>query len=374
MANIGPFYIGVDGGPGQPGASSEAGHTLDSVLDKIGFTFYIPKTGTISRVGFWLGTVATGDTLNVSLRTVNGSGFPTSTNYKGSTPGTVAITGSGQTNKSVECALGSPATGVIAGELASLVFNTSNSTGNIQISSMGWANSFITPPNVYLDNNSGGYSSQNRIPQLYLFYSDDSSYRIPFGCFPPGKTNFYTLNQNSTPDELSIQYTAPVDMRLCGAVFSVREFGSTGNIDIDVFDTGSTPASLLNSKSTITHDNITVINGFNPVTLEPKLLSSGQTVNVGLFNTDTSNSLWVRYLDVDSAAHWGDFAQGIGFATRTRTNNTASGGPAFTGISTRRLLGGLVFDQVNTTTNNVTGSTVVVNNVIDPLTHSVPGI
>src|SRR5687768_9301872 len=65
--------------------------TLDASGEKAGFVFPAPKTGALSKVHFFLGTVTTGETLAASLQNVDGSGNPDGTADQS---GTVAVASS----------------------------------------------------------------------------------------------------------------------------------------------------------------------------------------------------------------------------------------------------------------------------------------
>src|SRR5690606_33672661 len=128
------------------------------------------------------------------------------------------------------------------------------------------------------------YTASNAaVPMLVVHYSDgEGSYKVPVRCFPPGNITVANIQSDTTPDEVAIQFTAPVACRLVGFYWSMSESESTAEVDFDLLDNDeTTPASLLTNPTTIVHDAIKFSNiGFTSFNVEPESLTAEQVVNL----------------------------------------------------------------------------------------------
>lgn len=338
---------------------------MDATGEDVAYIVSIPRSGTITKVGFRLGTVTEEDALSVAIQTVGTDGLPSGSNYGSSTAGTVTFADTDD-NTSQEITLGASATAV-AGNLVAVVISwNSYADGNLQIATAGSGSGNINAiPTVYHDSGAGFSRLGTAMPMIYLYYSDDGGeYRIPVGCFPPGSITSIAIQSDTTPDEVAMKFTAPLACRVNGAMWgALTQSGSTAEIAFDLFSNAATPLSLLTNETVLVHDAIP-IGQAALIGMEPESLSTSQAVYFSIFSADATNNLTVAYIDVSSAAHWGDFAPHIGWASRTRTTDgSPDGGPGWTDLSTRKPIGGVFFDQVTAGTNT-----------IDPLTGTIPGL
>ena len=338
---------------------------MDASGEDVAYVVSIPKTGTITKIGLRLGTVTEEDTLSVAIQTLGTDGKPSGSNYGSSTAGTVAFADTDD-NTSQEVTLGTSASAV-AGNLVAVVISWNSYTdGNLQInnggSGGGNTNSLAA---VYHDSGAGFSRVTSAIPMLYLYYSDSGGeYRIPFGCLPPCNINYISFQSDTSPDEVAMKFTAPFAMRVTGTMWGfLWEQGSTAEVNFDLFSDAGTPLSLLTNPTVVTHDAIPLAST-TYFGMEPESMSSGQSAYFSIFSEDATNDFSVTYMDVANTAHWGDFMPHIGWASRTRTSDgSPNGGPGWTDLSTRKPIGGVLFDQVTA------GS-----NTIDPLTGTIPGL
>ena len=110
---------------------------LDAAGEKAATVFQIPEDGNITTLGFRTATVTTGDTLKVGLYTIDASGDPTATAYKGMVAGTQAILAT-EDNTYFNVTLGTQATSVVKGDKVALVIEyNSYVAGSMGITSLG---------------------------------------------------------------------------------------------------------------------------------------------------------------------------------------------------------------------------------------------
>lgn len=340
QTNVGPFYIGAANFP-----QTNTGFQMNASGEGVAFIFARSSGDEIAGVGLRLGTVTAAEDLVVSLETVGTDGQPTGTNYAGSTAGTLAA-GSQSSDTTVEVTLGTATSTAAAGDLLCVrVEFSSFSSGNLEIDTGGNLTTIQAFPKVMHDSGSGFAYQTGKMPMLYLRLAG-GGYEVPIGCVPPGTIgSSANIQSDTSPDEIAFQYTAPVTMRLIGVSFYGREFGSTELIDFEVFDDAGSPASQSNTTS-MSHDTSQWTNQGGVFALGQTTLTASSTYNISIFSNDASNNTTIYYFDVANAAHWGNYMQGISWATRTDAG-------AFTETTTRKPLGGLWFDQITTSGSSV---------------------
>lgn len=223
-----------------PGQFALNSHTIDATNEKMSFIFSIPKTGTVSKIGFLLGTVTTGDTLYVGLKTLDGSGNPTAVNYGGSTVGTQVVA-DGDDNASFTVSLGTSAS-VVKGDMVGVVIGfNSYVAGNIEIRSVSQSTFTAT----YVPYPTGAHytttwSRLNSTPIFWLEYDDGSYTHLP-GVAGINSLTTNVHNSGSTPDEHALLFSLPINTRCIGFCCYVGTAASGANFDIILYDSdGST--------------------------------------------------------------------------------------------------------------------------------------
>src|SRR3989337_2191615 len=127
------FWTGTNAGI----ANQVSVFTLDAAGEKATTIFPIPADGNITKLGFRTATVTTGDTLKVGLYTVDASGDPTATAYKGMVAGTQAVLAT-EDNTYFNVTLGTQATSVVKSDKVALVIEyNSYVAGNMVITGLG---------------------------------------------------------------------------------------------------------------------------------------------------------------------------------------------------------------------------------------------
>jgi hypothetical protein len=205
-----------------------------------GCVFYVPKTGTISKIGFRTGTVTTADDFTVALETVSATdGMPSGTNYGGSAAGTQTIVPTDD-DLWFWTALGTAATAT-EGDLVALRVNIVFVNGNMQIShTVTNLGTSIVPYSLL---HQGSWSKGTNIPNFAIEYSDGS--RPYIGTNPTTIQSNTTFNSASTPDERGNRFKLPFACRVWGA--AVRLLQSTANTTyaVKLYDCSVTDAGTL---------------------------------------------------------------------------------------------------------------------------------
>src|SRR3972149_8910367 len=191
--------------------------TLDTTGEKAATIFQIPADGNITKLGFRTATVTTGDTLKVGLYTVDASGDPTATAYKGMVAGTQAILAT-EDNTYFNVTLGTQATSVVKGDLVALVIEyDSYVAGNMVITGLGSSSSvlFGFP---YGDLYTTSWAKQNSLPFATIEYTGGVYYPM-LGVYPVGSAGATSTAYNldtATFDEYGIHINIPVPARAVG--------------------------------------------------------------------------------------------------------------------------------------------------------------
>src|SRR3989304_10310004 len=155
---------------------------LDAAGEKAATVFQIPEDGNITTLGFRTATVTTGDTLKVGLYTIDASGDPTATAYKGMVAGTQAILAT-EDNTYFNVTLGTQATSVVKDDIVALVIEyDSYVAGNMVITGLGSTNTaFVGIP--YGDLYTTLWTKQNSLFFATIEYTGGVYYPT-LGIFP----------------------------------------------------------------------------------------------------------------------------------------------------------------------------------------------
>lgn len=187
---------------------------IDAAGEKAGFVFEVPKTGTISKVGFRTNSVTTAQTLRVSLQTVGATdGHPTGTLYGGSTAGTQASPAS---NTFYLVTLGTGASATI-GDVVAAVIEFDATVGNLFIDGLATAQAGGAGVQFpYTRSYTTVWANESSmIPILAIEYSD-GTYEYVGGAYPLATTFNTAFNSGSTPDERALKMNLPFSCRAIG--------------------------------------------------------------------------------------------------------------------------------------------------------------
>lgn len=204
-----------------PAGSSTAptiaqGATIDASGEMAAWVFRAPKTGDIAKVHWRTRSVATGDTVDVRIETVDDTtGFPTGTLWDTTTNG-AHVVGNGDDNIRLETTLTSVA-GVTAGEWLAVVIVNGSAPGNIQMGQFASSNN-VDLDSIYGANFTTAWAVDGRGPIIAVEYDDGSIPKI-FGAYPPPESDNISIpfNNTSTPDSVGgrFKFAAPVRVSGC---------------------------------------------------------------------------------------------------------------------------------------------------------------
>lgn len=303
---------------------------IDATGEKAAFVIEIPKTGTITSVGFLTNTVLTSQTLRASLQTLSG-GNPTGTFYGGSTQGTQAAPASNTYN---EVTLGTPAS-VTRGDRVGLVVEWDSTVGSANIaytgSSGGLAGNF---PNSNLFTTS--WASNSGFPICSLGYS--GTFYPVRGCWPWSvPPTQLTFNSGSSPNEYALAFQLPFPCTASGFWGLINPANvTTDDITINLYQ-GTTLLSSL-SLPAVTFQSTAGHNlgqGDFPAAIN---LVANTQYYLSVLPATTGN-IHVDVFNTLDAAHMGAFPGGTAFTLATRA------GGAWTAVPAQRPMLGLYLDS-----------------------------
>ncbi|KKK94408.1 hypothetical protein LCGC14_2683150, partial [marine sediment metagenome] len=209
---------------------SIAAVTIDADGELVGGLICIPKTGTISKIGFRVVSVTTTDTLKVSIQGIDDT--------NGRPDGVIAASGTLSTpsaNTTNWVALDSSLAVTRGQEIAIVVefndFVGEGSDGNLQI---GHRISGIAPSNIqYNFSFTGGvWVFNSRIPNFGIEYNDGMIEPV-INCFPVANLVSFTFNNTDNPNRIGMRFQVPYTCRIDGMFF----FGDIdANANIILYD------------------------------------------------------------------------------------------------------------------------------------------
>ncbi|HAO93412.1 MAG: hypothetical protein A2X99_10250 [Deltaproteobacteria bacterium GWB2_55_19] len=311
------------------------GYLIDAAAEKVAFIFKIPKSGTITEIGFRTGAVTIADTLKIGLYTVDTSNNPTTTAYGGMVAGTQATPAA---NTWYNVALGTNCTATADDAAAVVIEFNSYVAGNLRIAALDGSSG--SSGNICGFPESKQYTASwaniAARPVFSIKYSD-GSYGFIYGCYPVSAVTETAFNSSSTPDERGLKFSIPFPARLSGFWLNYRVTGVTGSADVVLYDSDGTTVL-----QTHTID-------FQKVNAGPRMFyfqfATAQALSKDTFyrlvvkpTTTTSNSFYD--FTVNAVAIMDCFEGGQNFHLTTRTDAWA-----WTDTTTKRPWMGLVLDQ-----------------------------
>lgn len=313
--------------PGIAGSIGLGSLVIDAAGEKAGVIFQVPKTGTISKIGFRLGAVTTAQTLRVGLYTVS-AGDPTATAYGGMTVGTQAAPAA---NTSYTVSLGTGATATI-GNVVAAVIEFDSTAGNLAVSTItgSFSTSNLFP---YATHYTTAWAKQVVVPVLWVEYSDGSYAHIP-NIIPASAVSELTFNSGTAgADEYGLLFSLPFPARL-------RGFGGFVN------QAGTYEAILYSGTTALTTETLTALEtGASAARYNAHILSTSYAITANTtyrfaLRPTTTTSIVLAYYDVTAAAVFNQTDGGTGFHMCQRLDQGA-----WTDTTTRRPLISLQFDQ-----------------------------
>ncbi len=193
---------------------------IDASGEKVAFVTRVPKTGTITKVGFRTRTVTTSAALKVSLQGVNTSGDPNGTILGGGTA--YGILSSPASNTWYLVTLNAGLSVNKFDPIAAVIeFSSTVGSLNIGAAARGWGARQLY--NAYVDHYTTAWTKYDYLISVAFVYSDNSYGTTPF-VHPISAIGAYTFNSGSTPDEYGNYFKLP---------FPVRAVGMVADVDLD---------------------------------------------------------------------------------------------------------------------------------------------
>lgn len=325
-----PFLNGYNA----PEYDSAYNMVLDAAGEKASTIFVVPKSGTITAIGFMTGAVTTPQTLRAGLYTLDASDDPSTTAYGGMVAGTQT---SPAANTWYEVTLGTGATAT-AGDVIAATIDWNATAGNLEIRQIAGNSGGIAqcalPFNTHY---TAAWSKQSTtIPCVAIKYSDGSYAEIPMTLPVTAITQRY-FNSGSTPDERGMKFTLPAPMRLA-KFWLYQRISDVQDWSFVLYNSAST--ALLTQ--TLNH-SIGAGGRLKVFELSTKQsLDAGSVYRAVIKPNTTTSDFYVHDMSFNAAAMLGVFGGGQDFHSTERTD-----GGAWTDTTTERPLMGFVFDQLD---------------------------
>lgn len=338
------------------GGSYYQNFLIDAAGEKVAMIVRAPKTGTLNRAGFLLGTVTAGDTLKVSFQDVDpATGDPdgTADQYRtvaiadtdddkwiggNSTPALGVMTSDG-TDSGLKRS-------VTQGDLLAVVIEFDNRVnGNLNVRHFGTPNfSRVTMMGQsYVDHYTTSWVKASVTGStacggiVLLEYDDGSSSYIP-GTLPAASFNYAQYHINSTPDEAMLRFSLPFPAKVTG-----YWFGADLDGDAELFLLDSGGSVVANSTVSLDKDIRAATAGsvFGVLLANEITLAANTTYYLSLKPT-TASALMLYYFNAPSNAAFGQASCGTACYWAQRVD-----GGAITTTDTRRPLMGLILSAVS---------------------------
>ncbi|RTL20767.1 MAG: hypothetical protein EKK55_17430 [Rhodocyclaceae bacterium] len=305
---------------------------IDAAAEKVSFQFRVPKSGTITKVGFRTGTVSVSDTLAVTLQTLNASNEPSGTMYGGSATGTVSGLSS---NAGFTVTLGTPATATAGDAIAAVIGFNSFVAGSINISHVSASLGGGYPTVKHF---TASWSLVNSYPIVWIGYSDGSFVKVA-GTYPFSTITDTLFNSGSATDEYALKFSVPFNARLAG--FSlVYSPGATSTHVFNLYDSGGSTLSTI-SASSASQPMARRLYSF--YFSSPQSITKNTVYRLGIQPSNTTD-ITIEIFTVLSADIQGALDGGTNFVLSQRAD-----AGAWTDTTTKRLGIELLFDQVDVT-------------------------
>jgi hypothetical protein len=306
---------------------------IDATGEHAGVVFQIPKSGTVTKIGFYVRTVTTPQPIQAALYNLGSYGAPNKASlYGGCQPGQIA---SPTAATWFEATLATPAT-VVAGAFVHSAVEFVSTIGNLTI---GYCSDFTTQRYPYPYLYAAGYGSRNSSPASYLVYSDGSY--APIGASLPMSVNTAAFSYNNA--EYALGFNLP---------FAFRVVGLSGFYGLDNGGSASLQAVYTLYQGTSSLSTVSMFSNYLPATSKgwldvllatPVEITADTTYYFGLKSASASlNILLPGYLNFPSQAV---MDCGCPFGRKMWMGNRVGAG-AWTDTLTSRPMFKLIVDQM----------------------------
>jgi len=216
------------------------GFVIDAASEKAGLIMLAPKTGNISKVGFYVAAHTSNATLDVRIETVSATtGLPTGTLFGTNTSGTAATTATGW----YESTLTASAAVTMGDMVALVVAQPAASPGNCSIGDLAnWFGSGSGTGIPFGANyvSSWAAAASYRRPLIFPVYDDATYGFCPLNMPITAVNNAYTWNSSSTPDEVGNRFNLVVPTRIVGARVFMNPAGDSRDFSLRLYNNAGT--------------------------------------------------------------------------------------------------------------------------------------
>ena len=254
------LIFGPGAAPWTPTATP-ATYALNDADDAAAWVFNVPKSGTITKIGFYCTAIAGNPpAYNAAIVTLDASQRPTTTNYGGSSTESVTFTGEAM----VWIDLATDATATAGDYAAVYVWPTGTAPDGSNYATLQTGSAWIGNGfGVYY---STGWLISDRGPVMAIQYDDGSI----CGYAPAATTVYRSISSDGDPDEYGIKITPPAALTVSGArIWHAKTYtGPSGTYTIKLYDNADTElaSATISDKDQIDDLDVFTVH-FAPVTL-----------------------------------------------------------------------------------------------------------
>ncbi|MHC4155648.1 MAG: hypothetical protein ACYST6_12100 [Planctomycetota bacterium] len=325
-------------------AGSFSGQQINASAEKVAFIFTIPKTGTLDKFEFLLGTVtqAPASGIRCSFQNLDASGDPDGTQdeYRDVTSGITSDTwlvpglitdngGDGGNKRSV----------TVGDRIAAVVEFVSWGAGDdLEVDALNITSLATVENHNYVDLYTASWAKvANVCPNIALKYDDGSYEWLATDILPASALGSLSVNTGTTPDEVGLIFQLPFSCRVKGAW--VRLAANASGRDFDVVLYGPTTRTVSVDADQLQNTAARSISVIFPAA---ETLLANTNYRLALKPT-TANSIGAYYLDVAVAAIMDAIEGGQEFHWTQRSD-----AGSWSETTTRRPIMGLLIDGIDT--------------------------
>lgn len=322
---------------------------LDATGEKFSLVMAAPKSGSIHKVHFRVGTVNTPTDTDVRIEAVSTTdGNPTGTLFGTNTNVTVA-SGSISSNTFISTGALTADASVTAGDLLAVVIAPSGSP-NFNVSSMntyGHGSSAVGSDFPYHDHyNSGAWAKSKVDASIVALEYSDGSFAYQPDCWPASAVNTHSVSSSTTPDEVALKFSVAAPIRVSGGWAGIAGAG-----DVDYVLYSSDGSTVLATKS---RDKDTLSSAFirwpDHFRFSSSIQLSANTTYYLSIKPTSTTALTLYSFDVSAAGLLDVTPGGQNFHWAQQTD---AGG--WSATTTRRPIAGLMIDGIDDGTGGGSG-------------------